>query len=156
MKKVFSFVSVILITFCFVACDGQDGLSQLDLNLIYSCGNPEAAKEDIKALIEKGANPTAQESDGSTALHIAASIYANEEIVKLLIDKGADPNCKDNINQTPLHVAAAYGDRCLSVAKVLVEAGSDVNARDNKGRTPLACTQGEKMTAFFKDCGGVE
>ncbi len=156
MKKVFTFVMVIIIAAGFVACGEQDGLNQLDLNLIYSWGKTETTKDDIEALIEKGANPAAQEFDGSTALHIAASMYGNDEIVKLLIDKGADPNCKDNIDQTPLHVAAAYGDRCLPVAKVLVEAGADVNARDNKGRTPLACTQAEKMTAFFKDIGGVK
>lgn len=91
--------------------------------------------EDIKKLVEQGA-----EIDNThnailwTPLHRAAQ-RGYYELVNYLIEKGANVNAKSNKNETPLHLAAQM-DVMESIVS-LVENGAYVNAKDNEGRTPL-------------------
>ena len=51
--------------------------------------------------VEDGADPNAQDKEGKTPLHLAAS-SGDEEKVKLLLKKGANPDIKDAKNRIPV------------------------------------------------------
>jgi len=90
--------------------------------------------ETALALIESGADVTAAENDGTTALHWAA--YAGDEsLVDGLLAAGADPNAINRYCLTPLQ-AAAEGGFAGPVASLLA-AGADPNAVLPEGETIL-------------------
>jgi ankyrin repeat protein len=61
-------------------------------------------------LLEKGADPTAQDKDGKTPLHFASQ-SGNVEAIRLLLKKGADLTAQDKNGQTPSQCASATGHR---------------------------------------------
>ena len=68
----------------------------------------------------------AQDSDGRTALHLAAAA-GHSEVVKCLIERGAQVSTVDEGNWSPIHSAAAAGrSECLMD---LLAAGANVDAR---------------------------
>jgi tetratricopeptide (TPR) repeat protein len=66
-----------------------------------SSGNLEL----VKLLLEKGANPTVKDKDGSTPLMFAARV-GNLEIVKLLLARGARLEASDKYGRTALDIAS--------------------------------------------------
>jgi hypothetical protein len=56
--------------------------------------------EQVKILVDAGADINFQNNDGSTALHVA-SFFGRPEIVKILLDKGADKSIKNKYGATP-------------------------------------------------------
>jgi len=90
--------------------------------------------EIVKCLIENGANVTAQDSEGYTALHRAMLTY-QLNVVEYLLQHGADIELRGGPRQeTPLHVAARKGKYMV---KLLVNNGADLNAVDRAGYTAL-------------------
>jgi ankyrin repeat protein len=89
-------------------------------------------KERVERLLARGADVTAQDSDGDTPLHGAAET-GNVEIVRMLLDKGANPNVKNQQGGTPLMWAAVYGNH--EAAKLLLSRGADASLKDNDGIT---------------------
>ena len=88
----------------------------------------------VRALVEQGADVTARQGDGATALHWAA--YRDEpDAAGLLIAAGADVNAANDLGVTPLWAAAENGG--AAVAQRLLEAGADPNAPLLSGETPL-------------------
>lgn len=85
-----------------------------------------------RALLERGASVTVQDSTRSTALHYAAkaSIHKN---VKILLEMRADIHATDIHHRTPLF----YAERSLAVAQRLVKAGALLTVRDTGGNSPL-------------------
>ncbi len=66
--------------------------------------------EQVKILIDAGADINFQNNDGSTALHIA-SFFCRPDIVRILIDKGADKTIKNKYGATPYDgVAPSFSD----------------------------------------------
>jgi ankyrin repeat protein len=57
---------------------------------------------------------SAQDLEGSTALHLAAD-QGHREIINLLIDHGAEVGLVDKLGRTPLHRSArlGYGNQTL-------------------------------------------
>ena len=85
-------------------------------------------------LLERDADVTAQDENGSTPLHQASQCgYA--EIASMLIERGADVTAQDKNRSTPLHQASQYGN--AEIASMLIERGADVTAQDKNGSTPL-------------------
>jgi ankyrin repeat protein len=74
--------------------------------------------ECAQLLLRSGAQPNVTQTDGQTALHIAAR-SGNSEMVKLLLAEGADPRLKSNNGETPLHVAAK--NCSYKVAELILE-----------------------------------
>ena len=107
---------------------GQRGHAPLSYN--RAC----AAKSDVRALLEVGADTEAMNVLGQRALvralggnHLAAA--------RILLDAGADVEARDAHGLTPLLHAAREGIEAS--VNFLIEAGASVEAEDELGRTPL-------------------
>ena len=59
--------------------------------------------EQVRRLVQAGADPNARDDIGLTPLHNAAILRINPEIVEALLEAGADPNVTDKWGQTPLN-----------------------------------------------------
>ena len=69
------------------------------------CTQPEGAAADgVRLLVAAGADATAKNSTGRTALHIAAA-DGNPEATRLLLGAGADPSSRDRWGRTALQAA---------------------------------------------------
>ena len=69
-----------------------------------SPGSNEEAFEAVKLLIGLGADVSAVDDHGDTALH-GAALRGSNEIVQLLVDQGAMLGVKDSMGWTPLTIA---------------------------------------------------
>ncbi|KAI9993602.1 hypothetical protein PInf_015887 [Phytophthora infestans] len=102
--------------------------------LILAC---RAESEGIvKLLIESKASLSARDSNGNTALHVAAQ-SDNEGLVMLIL-RGCDHTLlsqKNNEGETALHIAAKLG--YFGIARSLLAYGASVKDEDSQGRTPL-------------------
>ena len=88
----------------------------------------------VRARVEQGADVTARQGDGATALHWAA--YWDEvEIAGLLLDAGADVNAANDLGVTPLWAATENGR--APMVRRLLDAGADPNLPLLSGETPL-------------------
>lgn len=80
----------------------------LDLSLPKTLKNAVIKRDyaSVKRLLNNGANPNEQDSEGLTALHYAAKDN-RVFIASLLVQKGAYIMVKDNVGYTPLDYAVA-------------------------------------------------
>jgi ankyrin repeat protein len=105
----------------------------------------------VRVLLERGADVSAQDDDGDTALHCAA-MTGREEIVSLLLTNGADIHSRGNMGRTALICASQDGN--LAVVRLLVRhlGGRGVDDRDENGCTALgyACISGRGHAAIFR------
>ncbi|KAL6331118.1 hypothetical protein AAG906_009546 [Vitis piasezkii] len=91
----------------------------------------------LHQLLKRGLDPNESDSNGRTALHIAAS-KGSENCVLLLLDYGAGPNNRDSEGVVPLWEAMVGGHE--SVIQLLVDNGANINSGD-VGH--FACTAAE-------------
>uniref|UniRef100_A0A0D9V5L9 Protein kinase domain-containing protein n=1 Tax=Leersia perrieri TaxID=77586 RepID=A0A0D9V5L9_9ORYZ len=77
--------------------------------------------EGIHELLDAGADPNFRDSDGRTALHIAAC-EGHADVVELLLQRGADAAAEDRWGSTPLADALHYQNH--DVIKILEKHGS--------------------------------
>lgn len=97
--------------------------------------------ENVKNLIEMGADINSKDRQGNTILHWLAR-WDQDEFIRFLIEQGADVNTQNKDGFTPLHLAAQWGQ--LDVAKVLINNGANINAESNKGYRPLDLAKKEE------------
>lgn len=88
--------------------------------------------EIVKALLENGADPNAQNVHKKTALHL---VGGHRLVARILIRHGADPDIQDISNDSALHKVCRDG--YLETAKEL--AWADPNATNKSNATPLHC-----------------
>lgn len=95
----------------------------------------------LERLLRAGADPTAQNNDGDTPLHVVArntvgldgpTFGLNVALMQQLVRAGADINAQNARGETPLHCAAQY-----QTVHALLECGADPNLVDAEGRTVL-------------------
>ncbi|KAL0052021.1 hypothetical protein WJX82_006690 [Trebouxia sp. C0006] len=88
----------------------------------------------METLLAHGADASAQDNQGLTAMHCAAQ-GGNVEMVQALLSSGADVHAKDCLGWTALHCAVYNCSEAM--ANMLLVAGAVVNLQDNEGCTPL-------------------
>jgi ankyrin repeat protein len=94
--------------------------------------------ELIQLLLDKGANPNAQDYEENTPLHILVSDeHASYfmKIINLLFDRGVDPNLKNFEGKTVLHTAASCVFPSIEVIGLLIDRGVNPDLKDSKDRT---------------------
>jgi ankyrin repeat protein len=80
--------------------------------------------DEVKSLIEKGADVHVKDNDDKTALHYAVE-YENMDVIKYFVEeKELDVHVKDNDGTTVLHYAAAVCEN-IDVIGYLVEKGAE-------------------------------
>ncbi len=86
------------------------------------------------SLLERGANPSAQNRYGVTPIYLAC-LNGNSNLTRSLLDAGADPNATINGDETALMTAARTGN--LATVKALIDAGAEIESTERKGQTAL-------------------
>lgn len=82
----------------------------------------------VQLLLDAGCRINDQDSDGSSALHLAARVghhAITDELLKREADINLGSSSKNSTAQTPLH--AAVRSRHVQIAKLLISYGSNVN-----------------------------
>ena len=93
-----------------------------------------AAPASVKLLADKGADLSAQDRQGNSALHWA--VYRKGyELAETLLTIGAPADMRNSAGKTPLHLAIEQGDPRL--AQLLLTAGAKADTADISGLTPL-------------------
>lgn len=95
---------------------------------LYWAGRDKAMAE---LLLQRGADPNAQDTSGNAPLMVVASA----DVAELLINAGAYVNATNSEGDTPLHTASRAD--LYDVAELLLKRGATIEARDKEGRTPL-------------------
>jgi ankyrin repeat protein len=122
------------------ARESQAGLSALALAAFR--GHADL----VDLLLGAGSDPSAQDSQGQTALMIAVD-RGETDVVEVFIRKGVSVNRPGSDGVTALMIAAAKGD-CLLINKLL-DAGADRHAVTTKGYTAsMAAREGNHMEAI--------
>lgn len=92
-------------------------------------------RDVVRVLLERGADPNAQDYRDETPLHRAA-LADRLEVAELLLDQGADPDLAGPQRRTALlFVARETGN--VEMAALLLRAGADIEAQDAGADTPL-------------------
>lgn len=109
----------------------------------------------VKSLLKYGADPTAVDGQGETALHKAVR-QGRHETIEMLVGE-SDVNTHDNEGMTPLHYACMAGDK--EIVRLLLVHGADPWIRNEviDGLTPvdLASSMGYDEVAQFLTMGEV-
>lgn len=114
-----------------VTCSGKVPL--LEPLVIWSGQNPNA-KEQIKWLVDAGADLEVQNSRGRTVL-LTAIEFGKEDIAEYLLELGADYKAADEYGTSALFKAANMRfEKCV---EMLIGLGADVNKVNSGGYTPL-------------------
>uniref|UniRef100_A0AAR2LFP4 Protein phosphatase 1, regulatory subunit 16A n=1 Tax=Pygocentrus nattereri TaxID=42514 RepID=A0AAR2LFP4_PYGNA len=103
-----------------------------------------AMLEDIRALIERGADLNAADEYGATLLHIAAA-NGYLSVGELLLEHRVRVEEKDRDGWTPLHAAACWGQ--LHMVELLVAHGANLNTKSVLEETPLDVCADEEVRA---------
>ena len=90
--------------------------------------------DDIRILLNAGADIRSRDNQGNTPLHIAAA-EVRCDIAELLIKEGSGVNARNVQGRTCLHMASCSGAQ--DIVQMLVAHGAEVNVEDERGCTPL-------------------
>ena len=94
-------------------------------------GNPKI----VDLLLEAGSLLNDQDTEGFSALHVAAACRTSDGLKSLLHKHGANMNARLVNGSLPIHSAASKGTP--ENLGILLDAGVDINAINETGRTPL-------------------
>ncbi|MFC7441139.1 ankyrin repeat domain-containing protein [Laceyella putida] len=95
--------------------------------------------DQVRRLIEAGANVNAADEQGYTALHVAVS-KESLPMVRLLVEAGADVNAADHKGNTPLHRLFTFCrsmERMKEIYLYMIQSGADPTRVNHEGRTLL-------------------
>lgn len=97
----------------------------------------------VKVLLNKGADPNAYDDDGDNVL-INATLFASADCMKLLLQNKANPNLKNKYGEAPLMLCTSDLDKM----KLLLQYGANINDTSQSGNNALmiACIGGSSYT----------
>ena len=104
-----------------------------DLGLIEASSRGDA--RIFKMMLDMGANPSAVDKGGNSAMLVAA-YYSQRDMVRRLIALHANVNIMGGLGYTPIGAAAMRGD--AEILKMLIKAGARIDDMDVLDETPLA------------------
>ena len=117
----------------------------------------------VHAMLDKGADVNATDSEGKTALMTACLGSNPVDLVRLLIGRGANVNAVGYYGKTVLMYCSCgntWGKYPSNqeVERILINAGANVNARDNTGQTALNYVEGSEcnypeMAQILREAG---
>lgn len=99
---------------------------------------------NIRSLLQLGADLDAPQDHGATLLHIAAA-SGFSEAAALLLEHGASLSARDLDGWQPLHAAAYWGQ--VHLVELLVAHGADLNGKSLMDETPLDVCVDEEVRA---------
>lgn len=125
-----SFTAALPVPQAHAQAQDQSGYT-LDDNLLYRINFGSA--EDVRVLLEKGANPNARNKQGETALEVAFQRNDGESsgMSLALVDKGASIDVPDSTGNPPIFGAIKY--RQFKVVKLLMDKGVDLHLKSAEG-----------------------
>ncbi|XP_044636846.1 protein phosphatase 1 regulatory subunit 16A isoform X1 [Equus asinus] len=100
--------------------------------------------DDIRSLLQAGADLDAPLDHGATLLHIAAA-NGFSEAAALLLEHRASLSAKDHDGWEPLHAAAYWGQ--VHLVELLVAHGADLNGKSLMDETPFDVCGDEEVRA---------
>lgn len=126
------------------AADAASQRREVDDALIYRATVGRA--DDVKILLERGANPNTRNDENIPVIAIAAERWDDEAapIVKALADKGGEFNYASEPKFNPLIIATRLGN--TPIVKYLIEKGGNYYVRDETGHTLLDIAAQAKRT----------
>ena len=139
--RLFTIVVIIVLFTCVVSTHAATPQANRPREKEYTPLMRAAVKgqvNEVRALLQKGAEVDAKHPFGFTALMIAAH-EGKAEVVKVLLNAGANPN----VSVQTLHAGEitllswAVLSRNLIVVQSLLKAGAEANPRTRDGSTPL-------------------
>ncbi|KAM3728609.1 Protein lin-12 [Dirofilaria immitis] len=114
---------------------GKHGRTAMMQTASNQAKTEEASCEDIRNLLEVGAEIDAQDDSEDTALLLAVK-SGRTTVVDCLLKNGADPTLVDEKDRTPLHHAVAVN--IPNIVQLLLDTRQvNVDALDEDNRTPL-------------------
>ena len=131
-RSVLSLAALVLVAVMTAGTGVAVGAEAADVGLVRAV---QAADEaGVRAAIERGADVTAADPDGTTPLHWAA--HADDAaIVELLLAAGADPQAANRYGVRPISLACTNGD--AAIVEALLDAGADPDTALAEGETAL-------------------
>ncbi|XP_063061911.1 double zinc ribbon and ankyrin repeat-containing protein 1 [Engraulis encrasicolus] len=92
--------------------------------------------QQVQQLLEEGADPSCQDSQGNPVLVVAVT-NGHHEVIPVLVQRGADVNSQSGpFLNTALHVAAALGAKGLQSTETLLGCKASLRKRNGRGQTP--------------------
>ena len=132
---------------------GADTNTSFEENPILSESVEAGNLTIVKALIAKGADINASDSNEQTALQ-KASMKGDKELVAYLLDQGADISHVDDYGCTSIVLAAEFG--FAEIVQLLIDRGADPQHPTSNGWTPLHACWAHAETALTLLKNGVD
>ena len=105
--------------------------------------------DQVKLLLENGADPNIVQDDGFSPLHVAVN-KQNLLIVKILLKYKANPNIKSKLyEQTPLHLAIKNNTDPM-ILLVLVQFDGSLTNQDKFSKKPIDYTNSKEMQSTIE------
>lgn len=102
----------------------------------------------LQLMLDHGADITAMDDDGQTALHYAVH-NSRLDVVQFVVDQGIDIELTDADSFSALHTALECNN--LDACEFLMKRGADVNKRDGYDETPLGmAVDSDRGEAFVR------
>jgi Zn-dependent protease with chaperone function len=119
-------------------------LSEGETPLMTAVYNGDA--EEVKVLIEEGADLEAKDAEGYTALSYT-TFSGENEIAQVLLEAGADPNAQDDYSN--VLVSAIYSEN-YELASMLYDYGANPTLKDPSGESAFSVLDVDNEKDFLR------